>query len=296
MKLNNQILVSIVIPTHNRADLLPRCLDSLIKQTYSNIEILVVDDFSTDNTNEVLEKYKKKDSRIISFKNESKGSNGARNTGVFAANGEYIALMDDDDTCFPDRIENQLNVIINSNFKYDFVISGYEKRNLNGKLIKTVNEPKSTESVGVTIRWFVKTSLIREVKGFDIDQPSVQEVELFWRLKEKANLVFDKSIVVTIIGAEKSITRNPERMLLGKKRLLDLHSHKMSNTEISQWRKSICASAIKTENRELFFSEFKKIKWSDYKFIDTILVLSSALNSQKLLSLYSKLKLKIYKL
>ena len=119
-------LVSVVIPTHNRADLLPRAIDSVLNQTYSNFEIIVVSDGSTDNTEEVVKSYSDKDSRIrfIGY-SPARGGNIARNTGIEAAKGEYVAFLDDDDEWMPEKLKKQIKVM-ESNPDIGLVILVYE--------------------------------------------------------------------------------------------------------------------------------------------------------------------------
>jgi glycosyltransferase involved in cell wall biosynthesis len=93
-------LISIVIPTYNRAHVLPRAIDSIINQTYSRWELLIVDDGSDDGTEELVAEYIKKDSRIKALKRPEdrlRGGNACRNIGAEHAVGEYVAYLDSDD-------------------------------------------------------------------------------------------------------------------------------------------------------------------------------------------------------
>lgn len=103
-------LVSAVIITHNRKDLVLKAIESAQKQTYQNMEIIVVDDASSDGTHELLESGSKKGQfqYIYIPKEESKGGNHARNTGILAAKGKYVALLDDDDEWLPEKTEKQV--------------------------------------------------------------------------------------------------------------------------------------------------------------------------------------------
>ena len=85
-------LVSIIIPIYNIMDCLEKCVDSCINQTYKNIEILMVDDGSTDGTSELCDKLKEKDKRIRVFHKENGGSSSARNLGIEQARGEYLVI------------------------------------------------------------------------------------------------------------------------------------------------------------------------------------------------------------
>lgn len=117
-------LVSIIIPTYNRAHLIGETLDSLLAQTYTNWECIVVDDGSTDNTLSVLKKYKEKDKRFHCYKRPDvsrKGANACRNYGIEKSNGDYINFFDSDDIMVSNKIELKLKKIFET--KTDYVIS-----------------------------------------------------------------------------------------------------------------------------------------------------------------------------
>ena len=104
-------LVSIIIPTYNRAELLPDTLNSVLKQTYGNWECIVVDDHSTDNTPQVGREYAAGDGRISFFTRTSerpKGAASCRNFGLENAKGDFIQFLDSDDLLHPKKLEMQL--------------------------------------------------------------------------------------------------------------------------------------------------------------------------------------------
>lgn len=101
-------MISIVVPIYKVEKYLAKCLDSLVNQTYPDIEIILVDDGSPDESSRVYEKYAKKDSRITIIKQENQGLSGARNTGIKAALGEYIMFVDSDDWIELDTCEKAL--------------------------------------------------------------------------------------------------------------------------------------------------------------------------------------------
>ena len=105
-----QPLVSVVIPTYNRADLIMRAINSVRSQSYSNIEIIAIDDCSPDNTAEVVQGIK--DDRLTYYRhNTNQGGSAARNTGIEKAKGEYIAFLDSDDVWLPQKLALQLEAI-----------------------------------------------------------------------------------------------------------------------------------------------------------------------------------------
>ena len=106
--------ISIIIPVYNSEKLLKQCLDSVLNQTLNNIEIICVDDGSTDNSFEILKEYEKKDNRVIALTQKNSGAGVARNKGVEIAKGKYIAFIDSDDWIEHDALEKLYNNIENN--------------------------------------------------------------------------------------------------------------------------------------------------------------------------------------
>lgn len=107
-------LVSIVIPAYNAEKTILRTINSVLNQTYKNIEIIVVDDGSSDQTAKLVQKITNQDQRVILLKQANSGVAIARNLGINKSTGEYIAPIDADDIWFPDKIEKQLQCMLNS--------------------------------------------------------------------------------------------------------------------------------------------------------------------------------------
>ena len=93
----NQLKISVVIPVYNASKYIQKCVDSILVQSLHDIEIICIDDGSTDGTSEILEKIAKKDSRIKIIKQKNSGASSARNNGIRQAKGEYILFVDSDD-------------------------------------------------------------------------------------------------------------------------------------------------------------------------------------------------------
>lgn len=115
-------LVSIVIPVYNVEKYLKECVDSAINQTYKNIEIILVDDGSKDNSGKICDEYKEKDERVIVIHKENGGLSDARNCGMANANGEYIYFLDSDDYILENTISELLEKAIENSS--DFVFFG----------------------------------------------------------------------------------------------------------------------------------------------------------------------------
>lgn len=111
----SQPLVSIIVPIYNTARYLPACLDSIIAQTHQNLEIILIDDGSTDTSGKIADDYAKNDSRIRVFHQENSGQSAARNLGLTMVKGEYVSFLDSDDEIKPTFIKELLAPLVNSN-------------------------------------------------------------------------------------------------------------------------------------------------------------------------------------
>jgi len=103
--------VSVIISTYNRASFLKQAIDSVLNQTYSDFELIIVDDGSTDNTQKVVESYN--DPRIIYIYQENAGQNAAKNKGLMNVSGEYVSILDSDDMWHPEKLDRQVNILKN---------------------------------------------------------------------------------------------------------------------------------------------------------------------------------------
>lgn len=115
--------VSIIIPVYNTAGYLERCLESAVSQTYQNMEIICVDDGSTDGSEKIVDAFAKKDSRIIAIHQKNRGESNARNNGLRIATGDYIGFMDCDDWIEPDMYECLVKALEDENA--DMAIAGF---------------------------------------------------------------------------------------------------------------------------------------------------------------------------
>lgn len=108
-------MISIIIPTFNRAYIIGRTIDSILNQLYTDWECLIVDDYSSDNTEHVVSEYQSRDKRIRFLRNNrSKGAQGARNTGILAAEGEWVVLFDSDNVMHPDFLQRCSSILRNN--------------------------------------------------------------------------------------------------------------------------------------------------------------------------------------
>lgn len=180
--MTNDPLVSVIIPTWGRAELVRRAIESVRQQTYRNVEILVVDDASPDETRDVVKRIA--DARIRYIRHEeTRGAPAARNSGIRAAEGEYIAFLDDDDEWREDKLKRQFTVID----QYYAVLSGVL---VNGKYPRVIGTREVTlADLQKGNRYppstlLVRTSAIREVL-FDESLREGEDWDVYIRLAKR---------------------------------------------------------------------------------------------------------------
>lgn len=117
----NFSLVSVIIPAYNAEAFVKRTLQSVLSQTYKNIEVLVVDDGSQDKTAEIVESFAEKDSRVILLKQKNAGVAAARNLAIEKSRGEYIAPIDADDIWYPQKLEKQVQCMLEADLSVGLV-------------------------------------------------------------------------------------------------------------------------------------------------------------------------------
>ena len=104
-------LVSVIVPVYNTAKYLPSCLDSILNQTYQNLEIIIIDDGSTDHSPSIIKSYIPKDPRIKVITQKNQGLSAARNSGLKKATGQYITFVDSDDTIDPNMLQSMVDAL-----------------------------------------------------------------------------------------------------------------------------------------------------------------------------------------
>ncbi|MDR1450847.1 MAG: glycosyltransferase family 2 protein [Helicobacteraceae bacterium] len=188
--MNDAPLVSIIIPTYKRQNLLQRAVKSALSQTYKNIEVLICDDEKSAATKAIAESIAKNDNRLRYLENvRIKGACGARNTGIYAAQGEIVALFDDDDEILSGAIESFINLdLYGRAFAYAWHNRIYE----NGK-IKLSNNPsdidyeklaKAGQNIANSMLCVARGNLVA-IGGFDETLSACQDYDLCLRLTKR---------------------------------------------------------------------------------------------------------------
>ncbi len=236
-------LVSAIVTTHNRLDLLKRTIDSIESQTYTNIELIVVDDASDDGTYDYCRNKEFKYIRID--KQDSKGGNHARNIGISAASGVYICFCDDDDYWLPTKVEKQLKLI--SETGYGFVHCGRRAEILTAEGItyRDIIPPDDAKGdISKSIFWniycftatlFIKKDLLIEISGFDESLKAWQEHELTIRMAQLSETSFINEPLVVYRVNRKDAQRLTNKYYPWKasvKRIMDKHQHLITKLSV----------------------------------------------------------------
>ena len=150
-------LFSVIIPTYNRAGLIMQTINSALNQTYGKLEVIVVDDGSTDATQEIIEKID--DNRLCYVKKEHSERAASRNCGWYKAKGDYVYFLDSDDILYPNHFEEARKFVLSNSTPPVFFLK-YEFVNTKGKVIKQL--PKIKGSLN---KWLVKKGNILSCHG-----------------------------------------------------------------------------------------------------------------------------------
>ncbi len=227
-------LVSAVIPTKDRAGLLKRALRSVRDQTYPNMEVIVVDDGSSDATAEVVERFQSDMMvRYLRF-DRSRGASKARNEGIHFAEGEFIAGLDDDDEWHPERVSRLMEAYSD---EYAFACSDvrliYEKRTVvwHKKKVITYEELLYSNQVGNQV--LARRERLEAVGGFDESLAAAQDYDLWLRLAERYGSAINVQEPLQNIYADhegEQITK-PGTQLAGYLDFYKKHKHLMNRAQ-----------------------------------------------------------------
>lgn len=216
-----QPLVSVIIPTYNRQATIIRALDSVLDQTYSNLEVIIVDDASTDSTVQMVNAYRDNRVHLICIPVNG-GANAARNRGIAAARGRYIAFQDSDDEWDRDKLQIQIEDMLHRGLAASFcahrLIQGmnetivpkdYEdKEKYEDDLRKVLSE----RNVISTQTLIVRKDVFGVIGDFDEEMPRLQDYEFVIRLAQKEKIGYIAKPLVFVYRMDVSISTNIEAL------------------------------------------------------------------------------------
>jgi glycosyltransferase involved in cell wall biosynthesis len=214
-------LVSVIIPTYNRVATIIRAIESVLNQTYRNLELIVVDDNSTDGTKELVEE-RVSDKRLKYIKlSKNLGGGGARNRGINEAQGDYIAFQDSDDKWLTNKLEKQMQVFQN---KPNIDVVFCQMKRILGDYSTVYPKRNPTATTNLLTTFLIEnyigtpTAVVRknklvENKGFDESLPRLQDWDLFIRLAKDSNFYMVNDALCHVYMQENSITNKSEALV-----------------------------------------------------------------------------------
>ncbi|MDX6153991.1 glycosyltransferase family A protein [Marinococcus sp. PL1-022] len=300
--------VSVVIPTHNRANTVVKAVNSVLKQTYKDFSIIVVSDGSSDDTELVMKKIEEEENKVNFFSYEvPKGGNYARNLGIEFSESEYIAFLDDDDEWSPDKLKKQMEIIKNDK-EIGLVYTGskliYQKENLSyfslpkekGDLSKKI---LFKNYIGTTSSVVIKKSLLNDCGSFDTELEAKQDYDLWIRIcqKTKIGIVTDACVNYYNDIGNNQISQQTDKYIRAmdyiEKKYINLFS-KLSEKETKIRRSNFCLQiatlAIRNNNSKLARSYCRRAIRHKFNVKSIIYILLTLFEYKKILKIRSLMK------
>ena len=204
-------LVTVAICTYNGEQYLSETIESVLTQTYPNYEVVIVDDGSNDSTLDIIDKYARLDTRIRWFSRENSGLPASRNFAFRESKGEWIAIIDQDDLCYPDRLKKQVE-IAEENPSADLIFSDTNYINESGKLIGThfsnFNLPDSFIPLGLASNLllrqgcyidseacFIRRTIVQRLGLLDESLRYACDYDYFIRIGFESNFAYTRSVL-----------------------------------------------------------------------------------------------------
>ncbi|TBX66359.1 glycosyltransferase family 2 protein [Flavobacterium silvisoli] len=235
-------LVSVIIPTYKRSDYLMRAIDSVLNQTYKNIEIIVVDDNDNNSESRKLTHQKLEglinDKKIIYLKHESnKGLSAARNTGLLNAKGDYISFLDDDDEFHPQKTEVQLKIFKNSDSNVGLVYSAFLRIDVETRT-ETIVYPKykgnvrsilGLNHIGPPSMVMCSREAVDKIGGFDVAFRSREDIEFYYRLSEFFTVDYTDEVLMSYYVHSNAMSRIQSDKLFFLEKFIEKYFENLKN-------------------------------------------------------------------
>lgn len=259
------MLVSVIIPTYNRAEMLKEAIESALMQTYLAIELIVVDDGSSDNTHKIIEVFKDRIKRICI---QNSGVSHARNVGIKASKGEFIAFLDSDDLWLKDKVQVQIDYF--KSHSSECICQTEEIWIRNGKRVnpKNIHKKYSGQIFEKCIPLcivspsavMIRRKVFEDIGCFDEKMPACEDYDLWLRSSLKYNIItLDQALIIKRGGHEDQLSRQSgldiwriyslEKLL--KEQTLDDNRRNLVINNIIARCKIVAQGAGKRENKEM---------------------------------------------
>lgn len=281
--------ISIIVPCYNAEKYLKKCLDSIINQTYNNIEIITINDGSKDNTLKILKDYEKRDYRIIVINKENTGVSDSRNIGIKMATGKYVMFADADDYFELNAVETLYNALVKNKSNIvrgkwrrqlkstNYIEDSIEKYNSmdKGNIIENILSGNISCYVWLLI---IKAEVLRKYNiMFSPELKMMEDTYFYIQLLEKENIFFLDKVVYNYVENEKSASRNikntkniyiemlkAEKYIINTLKKNNYWNNKLRDTAI----KKIIINGICNSTWNLYKAKEEKLFLDFIKYID----------------------------
>jgi glycosyltransferase involved in cell wall biosynthesis len=222
--------ISVIIPTFNHGRFIEKTIESVLNQSFQDLEIIIVDDHSTDNTKTVVQKYL--DSRVYFIRHDiNRGPGAARNTGIQCSAGTYIAFLDSDDEWAPEKLQLQLDLFTEGSYDLGLIYSAAEFVTNNVSIIihckvhddafKSLLEANGIVCGGSSA--MIKRKCIETVGLFDESMLSSEDWDMWLRIAKSYKIKFVDKVLVRCNTHASNISADMARTITGRERLLLKH-------------------------------------------------------------------------
>lgn len=267
-----EVTVSVVIPAFNRGQTIFGCLESVINQTYPAMEILVVDDGSTDNTRDIVSNFPS--DKVFLLCQQHKGAQAARNKGIISARGEYIAFLDSDDEWVPQMLEETVGCLLENGDGCVVYSDCYIQKD-NRKVLWNLPDCNGNsyaallKKPGPTISFLAKRKLLLEIGLFDEKVAVYQEWDTVIRLAQKAEFVhIHKPLYIYNRHGGETISKTGRKDISGYGYIVDKYRKSIIGIcgydVLLQHYKLLIKKCIQNQDKRLYIYIWKwyKTKWS----------------------------------
>jgi len=228
--------VSVIVPTFNRPALLAQAIDDVLRQTWQDLEVIIVDDAATTTTRDLVRRFDSGKVRLLSH-TQPRGAAAARNTGLRRARGAYVAFLDDDDRWLPTKLSRQLDRLHSSAADTTLIYCGFETiSERTGRVVKSFlpRQPVlgfadflQRTAFGTSIPLIARRS-IEEIGLFDEGLPGTHDRDLWLRLAKRFQLAFVPAVLARCVVHGEQITTDLALKLDAKEKMLRKYHDELS--------------------------------------------------------------------
>lgn len=273
MKRKDRVFVSVIMPVYNRESVVSRAIESVLQQTYTHFELIIVDDGSTDNTLQTIQTFT--DSRIRTIRlSKRKGAPAARNIGIQQAKGDWMAFQDSDDVWHKEKLEKQVNHIPEEAELLPIIYTSFCRHKHGQQTIIPSNDGRNKQGfIHKELLWenFISTQTVLMHKQcieragfFAEDMPRFQDWELWLRISQHYPFIWVNEPLVDVYYSEQSISADQMSIVHAYEKILEKHQHLFQRAGskyyahlLFSYGHNLCLAGNVSQGRNLLFKSWR---------------------------------------